>query len=91
MESFPATDAATGNGKTNPIESTISESLSLLDIDDIQNLDEDKGLISPRQLKSINFRSFVGHTDEVRTPTVYHFMLITFISLDLKCFDRVFD
>jgi len=44
-----------------------SESLTLIDLDDNDDDDEsaDCGFVSPRQLTKINFRSLIGHTDEV--------------------------
>ena len=44
-----------------------SESLTLIDLDDHDDDDEsaDCGFVSPRLLTKINFRSLIGHTDEV--------------------------
>lgn len=47
------------------------ESLTLIDLDQVldDNDDDDEsadcGFVSPRQLTKINFRSLIGHTDEV--------------------------
>ena len=42
-----------------------SESLTLIDLDDNDDESADCGFVSPRQLTKINFRSLIGHTDEV--------------------------
>lgn len=45
-----------------------SESLTLIYLDDNDDDDDesaDCGFVSPRQLTKINFRSLIGHTDEV--------------------------
>lgn len=48
-----------------------NETLPLIDLESF-NDDEDElesGLVSPRELTKINFRSLIGHTDEVCQPT----------------------
>ena len=47
-----------------------NETLPLIDLESF-NDDEDElesGLVSPRELTKINFRSLIGHTDEVCQP-----------------------
>ena len=44
-----------------------SDSLTLIDLENQQDDDEssESGFVSPRELTKINFRSLIGHTDEV--------------------------
>ena len=49
-----------------------NEALPLIDLESF-NDDEDElesGLVSPRELTKINFRSLIGHTDEVDRKSV---------------------
>lgn len=60
METFSGSMTETANG-----------SLALVGLESFTN-DEDElesGLVSPRELTKINFRSLIGHTDEVCQPT----------------------
>lgn len=46
-----------------------SGSLTLVDLENLQDDEEscESGFVSPRELTKINFRSLIGHTDEVLT------------------------
>ena len=61
-----------------------SESLTLIDLDDNDDDDDDEsvdcGFVSPRQLTKINFRSLIGHTDEVKLLLILsnHRLMSTF-------------
>lgn len=44
-----------------------NDSLALVDLENLQDDEESNksGFVSPRELTKINFRSLIGHTDEV--------------------------
>ena len=67
MDYWSKYDSAKGKDRESarPIESASSDSLTL-DVDNSEGSDEEaEGMLSPRQLTSINFQSLIGHTDEV--------------------------
>lgn len=65
-----------------------NETLPLIDLESF-NDDEDElesGLVSPRELTKINFRSLIGHTDEVCQPTADKANYVEFCRLSEFCF-----
>lgn len=41
-----------------------NESMTVVDLEDLED-EEESGVVSPSELTKINFRSLIGHTDEV--------------------------
>lgn len=65
-----------------------NKTLPLIDLESF-NDDEDElesGLVSPRELTKINFRSLIGHTDEVCQPTTDKANYVEFCRLSEFCF-----
>ena len=57
----------TAQFRGSPEERNGSDSLALVDLENLQDDEEsdESGFVSPRELTKINFRSLIGHTDEV--------------------------
>ena len=51
-------------------DAKVKDSLALVDLEDLDDKEEsaESALVSPRDLTRINFRSLIGHTDEVIKP-----------------------
>lgn len=56
-----------------------NDSLTLVDLEHLQEDEESResGFVSPRELTKINFRSLIGHTDEVWKLSLYNLLIYT--------------